>query len=681
MPASTPFRRPAARSTPWRRLPPQRLAALFLIHGLVLGLAACGDADPGRDSTTPRALEGPARLSSANPLELGLELAGEGLLELRARATSSGRLQLSAALVETAGGRPTGAPLSTAQSVTAGEPLALRLALPAPGLERYRVRVDWDGSAPLVLESMVLHERTPPLRRPVIWINVDTLAARHTSLYGYARDTTPRLDELARESVVFERCRTNAPWTLPSTISQLTGVLPQAFLTPQEEWDSEDDATHPAGSRWQLPAARWTLAEALQAAGYATAAFIDNPYLDPGYGVAQGFELWDMESAAVTRTDPHGGLAHMTPRVLEWLDARAPDAPYFLFLQPFDPHGPYVPAPEHAQRFADDGHTAGLGDAPVARRGAPRGAVVQSYARHAPGADPAQAPPERIPVGPLVDAYDRSIRTLDDALGALLDALRARGSLDHALLIVTSDHGENTVGHGAYFEHKEPWEDVLHVPLVIRPPGGADVARRVDANVQAVDLTPTVLDAAGLPHERPYLHGRSLLPALEGAALPARDHYAYSEVHDTLVLVRGGTKLHLRRPRPGDPIALLSLPEALELRSRILGDLVPDTSDLALLERRLREHAEGETLLAEWRALRATLLEPRRLLYDLELDPGETRDRYATRPEEASALEASGRAREAAAEGAAADAPRDGGAGFAPDAALRSVLEDLGYGG
>ena len=520
---------------------------------------------------------------------------------------------------------------------------------------------------------------TVPRGTPIIWINVDTFAAKHSNVFGYGRETTPALARLATEAIVFDHCRANATWTLPSTISQLTGILPLAFHIEQPQ--PQDTSDLPLeGAGWLLPEARWTLAEILSAGGYATAAFIDNPYLHRGYGVAQGFDVWDTASADVDRSDPEGGLAHMQPRMLAWLDELDSDRPFLLFGQPFDPHGPYVPSEVNRDLFAGDGFTRGLGDAPVAFKGASRGAVIAAFARYHPDQDPAQPLPQRVDLGPMVDAYDRSLRTLDDALGQFIEALRARDILDRAVLIVSSDHGESTVGHEALFEHKQPWEDVLHVPLLIRLPGAQQGGRRVSSNVQGVDIFPTLLEIAGYSPQRDELDGISLVGALMGDELPERDHFAYGDENDTLALIRGETKLHYLRPKAGNPYALLQLEEARRWRERALDvpSNTPFTPEELLAAVAARE--DSAELLAAWHELRGRLVQPRSLLFDLSRDGGEQKDLSTRQPELASQLQEAVLAIASTSRAAQADAPLDE-PRFAPDADLLHTLRGLGYGG
>ncbi|MFT7541541.1 MAG: arylsulfatase A-like enzyme [Gammaproteobacteria bacterium] len=658
-----------------------RTTTLRLLAIPVVGLAfACGgEGNTFEGAAEARTLVESLSLVHGRTYSLELELQSACILELRGTCAGPGTLNLVIVPVENAGSRATGEGQPRTVEHSGGE-LVVRSAVPPSDELRQRLDLRWSGSEPLAGVHVQLLESAPVASPSIIWINVDTFAATHSNLFGYGRNTTPALAQLAQESVLFEHCRANAPWTLPSTMSQLTGVLPPAFLSPKPSPKEDSEEEVKEHGRWQIPEARWTLAEMLQAAGYTTAAFLDNPYLHPGYGFAQGFQVWDTESADIDRVNPEGGLAHMTPRMLAWLDGLPEGKPSFLFLQPFDVHEPYVPSADNAELFREDGLTADLGEAPVAWNGRSRGSVNSSVVAHLPGANPLEHIPQRVQLGPLVDDYDRSLRTLDDALGEFVEALRARGLLDNSILIVSADHGESTTGHEALFEHMELWEDVLHVPLLIRLPRGEQGGRRVPDNVQNIDIYPTLAELCGLPHGRSYLDGKSLVRALEGQALAERDHYAYAEELNTMALVRGTWKLHYRRPTEGDPHELQRVPEARRWREQAFGLERNQPMTLLELQAALGQHPDRDALLLSWRNLRKEILRPRPLLFDVGSDPFELEDVSANQGERVGLLHAAGVLLEEASASAFADVPPTG-PSFEPDAAMRATLRAIGYGG
>lgn len=349
-------------------------------------------------------------------------------------------------------------------------------------------------------------------RPSIVFLSVDTLAAGHTSLHGYSRRTTPHLDELAREAVVFERCLANAPATSPSYISQFTGLLPTCSSVDKDAFRAQQGHAPRVWETLRIPPERQTLAETLRAAGYRTAAFVDNPLAGPAFGLDQGFELYDTSAAEISASDPEGGIRAIVPRALEWIDGLAGEEPFFLFLNVLDVHEPYSPPREFEDRFKDDGLGEPDEEFPVGRSGfgVIPGKMVRTYFGKPPY-------PERMRSAPLVGRYDEEILAVDEAAGRLFGALRARGLLDGMLLILSADHGES-MGQAKYkFGHGTHVDEVLHVPFVLKLPGGAHGGTRVAAPVQLLDLYPTLAELAGLAPPAD-LAGRSLVPLLEGAA-------------------------------------------------------------------------------------------------------------------------------------------------------------------
>jgi arylsulfatase len=486
------------------------------------------------------------------------------------------------------------------------------------------VELAWDGSRPCTIAGLELVEPEPAPRPSIVFISIDTLAARHTSLYGYPRETTPRLAAFAEQSTVFERCASNAPWTAPSYMAAMTGVYSSSFRMDLE------GGTKGEGSPYlhKLPESRLTVAEALRARGYRTAGFFDVLLLGARFGFGQGFERYDDSAARIDATDPTGGLRHIVPNALSWLDEREGDEPYFLFVHAYDVHGPYLPDAPWRGRFAD-------GDG---ERELPAGALTHSFGAIpeyiARGEVPEGDIPRHLPVAPIVAAYDEEILALDDALGELLDGLRERGVLDEAYVIVSADHGESTDDH-AYFGHGLLYEEVLHVPLVVHVPGGT--GRRVATSVQLVDLAPTVFELTGVGDASAWVHGRSLAPLLRGADLPAAPTFAEGGVMRQAAVELDGWKLIEMYPaEEALPQTMLSNPR---LDAEWLAENAPEVGDgpidyatiLALIQR------FGDAMPFA-RELQAQLPGPVHELYHLPSDPLELRDLSAEQPDRVAEL-------------------------------------------
>ena len=451
-------------------------------------------------------------------------------------------------------------------------------------------------------------------------VSIDTLSARHTSLHGYARPTTPGLDRLAQSAVVFERSWANAPWTTPSYMSQFTGLFAGSFRRPGKPAEGE--------SPWAFADEHLTLAEALAGAGYRTAAFVDNLNAGPHLGLDQGFEVYDTSAAEIGLENPSGGIEHVAPMALAWLDALAEDERFFLFVQVLDVHGPYL-----AGLAAEDAHATIAADpSPVDERSVPvalahdaiLGAIPLYVA--APLMDEGD---EALPVRPLVDAYDAGIRVTDAALARFVDALEARGLLDRSVLVVTADHGESMVEHESYFDHQLLHGEELHVPLLVRPPGGT-TPRRVTTDVQLVDLFPTLAELAGVTV--PKRHGRSLVPALLGETLAPAPIVAHGDFLASRSVLVDGWKLVETNPslESAGLTGYLTTPRArawIGARFPELAGKVFGTHEF------LPEALEGADVGALYEESNASLRGPFRALYDLANDPGELVDRSAEHPE------------------------------------------------
>jgi len=323
---------------------------------------------------------------------------------------------------------------------------------------------------------------------------------------------------------VFERCLTNAPWTLPSYLSLMSGMYANSNRIPRSALPEEFDySVAELWEMWAMPDNRWTLAEALRGSGYQTGGFVDCYWLSDRFQFTQGFETFDYSPSQNSKTDPEGGIRMVSRLALEWLDGKegAPGAlergPVFLFAHCFDAHGPYSADEGFHGRFDGDE----LYDTEHKRLAGIVGSAfggIHSYIT-AEMYDAGETPRE-VATGPLIADYDEGVALVDDEIGKLLAQLKERGVYDDAMIILTADHGEAMEKGDTPFSHSVMDETVTHVPLIVKLPGNANAGRRVKQNVQLVDLYPTILDRLGLPLDREMLHGRSLVPLMNGESLP-----------------------------------------------------------------------------------------------------------------------------------------------------------------
>jgi len=339
----------------------------------------------------------------------------------------------------------------------------------------------------------------------VILISADTLRADRLGAYGYTkRPTSPRLDALAAEALLFEVHLAAAPWTTPSHMSLLTG------LTPTRHGVTGSDRSLREALQGERPIPRLseavsTLAELLAARGWATAAFTGGATLDPRIGFEQGFDLYDTSMVKLDHAK--------VERVLGWIDARG-KAPFFLFWHTFEAHAPYV-APDFLGDVLPDARAHALGER---LEGLPEKAgwkqvrAAKRVMRHHEAYTPE-----------VTNAlYDGGVRSFDRWLGELLDGLEARGLDDRTILVVTSDHGEQLgdagrpapFGDGFYNLHGHSlFEEMVRIPLILRLPG-QESGRRIPEVSASIDVMPTILDLLGLPVP-PEVQGRSLRPLWE----------------------------------------------------------------------------------------------------------------------------------------------------------------------
>ncbi|HEX9636921.1 MAG TPA: sulfatase-like hydrolase/transferase [Acidobacteriota bacterium] len=405
-------------------------------------------------------------------------------------------------------------------------------------MERVRARAALRRSAALSLPLLLagLAPALPPRqggggapRQPwnLVLITLDTLRTDHVGAYGSKRVATPALDRLAREGVLFTGAHCSTPLTLPSHTTLMTGLYPAAH------------GVHDNGGFF-VQASQTLLAERLQQHGYHTLAVVGSFVLHSRWGIAQGFDVFrdDFEQPADSArfVDPLW-LHKRGDRVLdEALNAlgQAPREPFFLWVHFYDPHYPYLAPEPYASEYGSS-------------------------------------------------SYEAEVAFTDTLVGELTEQLRRRGLERRTLLVAAADHGEGLSDHVESTHSVLIYQEIMHVPLIVRLPDGRFHGRRVDDVVRLADVVPTVLELLGL--EPPAgLHGRSLVPLMRGQSLGAvpaymeslygRYHYGWSEL--------------------------------LSLRT------------------------------ARYKLIRTTKPE----LYDLADDPGETRNLYGERPQVARDLEA-----------------------------------------
>jgi arylsulfatase A-like enzyme/Tfp pilus assembly protein PilF len=304
----------------------------------------------------------------------------------------------------------------------------------------------------------------------VILISVDTLRPDHLGCYGYGDVSTPHIDNLAEEGVLFEDALTSVPLTLPSHASILTGLYPISH-------GIRDNGTFILRDQFT------TLAEILKGHGFATGAFIGSFVLDARYGLDQGFDAYDDDMETDVQVSafshPERPAAPVTASTLDWLEEAT--EPFFAFVHYYDPHTPYEPPAPYDTIYA----------------GRP---------------------------------YDGEIGYADSEIGRLMDFLEDRNLTERTVVVLVSDHGEGLGEHDETAHGILMYDTTMRVAFIVRIPerhdlaGAVDAPRRVPDTVELVDVLPTVVEVLGIEINQ-RLDGRSVLPLIEGRRLEPKVCY------------------------------------------------------------------------------------------------------------------------------------------------------------
>jgi len=386
----------------------------------------------------------------------------------------------------------------------------------------------------------------------ILLITLDTVRADHVSCYGYERQTTPNLDAFSREGVLYKNAYATSSWTLPSHASIFTGKYPTRhgahfntnsaqiakYFESQkgQQFDMSDLNTK---SILKLSEDNITLAEILSERGYRTAGIIGGPFTASIFGLAQGFDYYDEKFLDVEKDTSfslicqlvdlffslkdfiaqHGysavkrSASQLNEAAFQWLEKNH-EQPFFLFINYFDAHTPYLPPPPYDGYF-------GKTDKGIIAHYSPRTGssyvTAESVLMFAVIAGSHQLTPEEKEL--FVTRYDGEIRYLDHCLGLLLERLKSLKIYDNTLIIITSDHGEAFGEHSLVSHGRTLYEEMLRVPLIIKYPSASPGRGVIEKRVSLVDLFSTILFSLGYP----------IPSGIDGGILVKSDHPIIAE--------------------------------------------------------------------------------------------------------------------------------------------------------
>jgi arylsulfatase A-like enzyme len=378
-------------------------------------------------------------------------------------------------------------------------------------------------------------------RPDVLLVLVDTLRADHLSAYGYGLPTSPAVDRMASEAESFTRAFAPAPWTRPSCGALLTSRYPRE-IGLSDMWSP-------------LPKEIPILPQLLQAEGYATAGIVSSVQLSPPFGFAKGFDVLDIGTSylrwtgatqalgrlgVISRSEyyPRYDARQLTDRAIEWLERQPRDRPVFMYLHYSDPHEPYQPPPldDRWREFASD-QALRLETPPS---GPPTdGRTFSTAEREA-----------------VIARYDAEIAFFDAQFGRLLDHLKTRGRYEETLLILTADHGEEFQEHGGWLHAHTLYNELLHVPLIIKYPRRlAGVNGRVtEQPASLIDVVPTIREVLGAAWPLSAFRGESLLGREVAPGGQTRAVYADNGSPPLRALLWGPDKLIQRLDEHGNVV-------------------------------------------------------------------------------------------------------------------------------
>mgnify|MGYP000748955480 CR=1 FL=1 len=352
----------------------------------------------------------------------------------------------------------------------------------------------------------------------ILLISVDTLRADHLSCYGYPTNTSPHIDQLASENVLFDQAYATAGWTPPSHASMFTGLYP---------------SEHGVVNNNQLVESIPTIAQILYDDGYHTGGFVNNSQVGQLVGFDRGhetfIEVWKghqsnnvfekavryLNRQTHKLTGKYDKGAKQTNRLaLRWLDRYSKGKkPFYLFLHYIEPHNPLNPHREHWNKQATSCFRSGI-----------NWKKIQKMAENPLRFYTDECTLNREETDYLISLYDGEIFYVDQIIGEVINYLKMNKLYENTMIIITSDHGEHFGEKGNFSHVSSLYQPIIHIPLVVKFPYLLGENKKISRKVQLVDILPTILDTAGVQiPSQCHISGVNLREAINNAT-PFRNH-------------------------------------------------------------------------------------------------------------------------------------------------------------
>lgn len=363
--------------------------------------------------------------------------------------------------------------------------------------------------------NQLFGEEMPKDKPNIILIMVDALRPDHLGCYGYSRDTSPNIDKLAQNGVLFTHAYIHAPTTMTSTASVLTSLYPRQH----QAWNMHGEEGL-KGIDFSLT----TLTEVLKANGYKTIGVVANGFLDSVFGFNQGFdeyyETWKLPEAEHSLIGPDAQYfkhlaeaKHTSQIILPWIDKNSQEK-FFAFLFYIDPHDPYFPPPPFDEKYQQ------------AYEGPLKG---KANALHLTSVNLGKIPLSQDDTNYLISLYDGEISYIDYHIGKLVEELEKNNILDNTIIVFMADHGEEFMDHGGTLHGFAIYNENLRVPLIFSGSKLPKKQSRVTTVVRSIDIMPTILEILGIKIPG-RISGRSLVNLWKTEA-HQKDRPVFAEMH------------------------------------------------------------------------------------------------------------------------------------------------------